>query len=60
MIGKIKTYLNEVTKEMKKVSWPTRTQLQESTYLVIITMLIFAVFVYIVDFIMIKVLQFIF
>lgn len=60
MIGKIKTYLNEVTKEMKKVSWPTRTQLQESTYIVIITMLIFAVFVYIVDFIMVKVLQFIF
>ncbi|MGQ9818825.1 MAG: preprotein translocase subunit SecE [Candidatus Kapaibacteriales bacterium] len=60
MIGKIKAYLNEVTKEMKKVSWPTRVQLQESTYIVIITMLIFAVFVYIVDFIMVKVLQFVF
>lgn len=60
MLGKVKTYLNEVTKEMKKVSWSTRSQLQESTYIVIITMLVFSIFVYIVDFIMVKIIQFIF
>ncbi|MEJ5286111.1 MAG: hypothetical protein CH6_4353 [Candidatus Kapaibacterium sp.] len=60
MLGKVKRYLNEVAKEMKKVSWPTRAQLRESTYIVIITMLIFTAFVYIVDLLMVKILEFIF
>lgn len=60
MLGKVKKYLNEVTKEMKKVSWPTRAQLRESTYIVIITMLIFTAFVYVIDLIMVKILKFIF
>ncbi len=60
MLGKVKKYLNEVTKEMKKVSWPTRAQLRESTYIVIITMLIFTAFVYVIDLLMVKLLEFIF
>ncbi|MFN3305694.1 MAG: preprotein translocase subunit SecE [Candidatus Kapaibacteriota bacterium] len=60
MFGKVKKYLNEVTKEMKKVSWPTRAQLRESTYIVIITMLIFTAFVYVIDLLMVKLLEFIF
>ncbi|MGB9772092.1 MAG: preprotein translocase subunit SecE [Candidatus Kapaibacteriota bacterium] len=60
MIGKIKKYLNDVAKEMKKVSWPTRAQLRESTYIVIITMLIFTAFVYVIDLLMVKILKFIF
>jgi preprotein translocase subunit SecE len=60
MLGKVKNYLNEVAREMKKVSWPTRAQLRESTYIVIITMLIFTAFVYLVDLIMVKIMQFIF
>lgn len=60
MLGKVKKYLNEVTKEMKKVSWPTRSQLRESTYIVIVSMLIFTAFVYVVDLIMVKILTLIF
>ncbi len=60
MLGKVKNYLNEVAREMKKVSWPTRAQLRESTYIVIVTMLIFTAFVYVVDFLMVKILEFIF
>jgi preprotein translocase subunit SecE len=60
MLGKVKNYLNEVAREMKKVSWPTRAQLRESTYIVIVTMLIFTAFVYLVDLIMVKIMQFIF
>lgn len=60
MLGRVKKYLNEVTKEMKKVSWPTRAQLRESTYIVIITMLIFTAFVYIIDLLMVKIIEFIF
>lgn len=54
MIGKIKNYINEVSKEMKKVSWPTRQQLKESTVVVIITTLIFTAFIYVVDWVMSK------
>ncbi|MCX7879315.1 MAG: preprotein translocase subunit SecE [Ignavibacteria bacterium] len=60
MFGKIRKYLNEVAKEMKKVSWPTRAQLRESTYVVIIAMLIFTLFIYLIDLIMVKILEFIF
>ena len=52
MIAKIKEFVGEVSKEMKKVSWPTRAQLKESTTVVVITTLIFTVFIYIIDWIM--------
>jgi preprotein translocase subunit SecE len=43
------TFLQSVGAEMKKVSWPSRQQLQESTIVTIIGMLIFALFVYVID-----------
>ena len=49
MIGKIKTFANDVAKEMKKVSWPTKEQLKESTMVVVVTTLLFTVFVYLID-----------
>jgi len=52
MIGKIKNFTNEVVKEMKKVSWPTREQLKESTNVVIITTLIITLIVYVIDLVM--------
>lgn len=52
MIGKIKNFSNEVVKEMKKVSWPTREQLKESTYVVIITTLVITAIVYVIDLVM--------
>jgi preprotein translocase subunit SecE len=52
MVGKIKGFVNEVVKEMKKVSWPTREQLKESTVVVIATTLIITAIVYVIDFLM--------
>lgn len=52
MIGKIKSFTNEVVKEMKKVSWPTREQLKESTVVVIATTLVITAIVYVIDFLM--------
>lgn len=49
MIGKIKSFVNDVVVEMKKVSWPTREQLMESTRIVIATSLILTAFIFIVD-----------
>ena len=60
MIGKIKSFANDVVKEMKKVSWPTKEQLRESTYVVIITTLVFTVFIYFMDWIIDKVVGFIY
>lgn len=34
---------------MRKVTWPKREELKESTIVVIVTSLIFAIFVYIID-----------
>jgi preprotein translocase subunit SecE len=52
MIGKIKDFTSEVVKEMKKVSWPTREQLKESTNVVVVTTLVITFLVYIIDLVM--------
>ncbi len=51
MKNKILSFFTDIVREMKKVTWPKREELKESTLVVIITSLIFALFVYIVDFI---------
>ncbi|MBI3259914.1 MAG: preprotein translocase subunit SecE [Ignavibacteriae bacterium] len=52
MIAKIKDIFADVSKEMKKVSWPTRQQLKESTLVVIGTCASVTFFVWIVDLVM--------
>ena len=54
MKNKILNFFTDIVREMKKVTWPKREELKESTMVVIITSLIFALFVYIVDFILNK------
>jgi preprotein translocase subunit SecE len=49
MIEGIKTFFADVSREMKKVSWPTREQLREATTVVIVTCLIITAFVYLID-----------
>ena len=49
MKDKIVNFFLDIVKEMKKVTWPKREELKESTLVVIVTSLIFAVFVYVVD-----------
>lgn len=60
MVGKIKAFFNDVVKEMKKVSWPTKEQLKESTTVVVSFTLIFTVFVYMVDWIIGQIMKVIF
>jgi len=52
MINKIKQFFQEVQFEMKKVSWPTWDELRGSTYVVLTLTLMVAVFLFIVDFIL--------
>jgi|WetSurMetagenome_2_1015567.scaffolds.fasta_scaffold1140503_1 preprotein translocase subunit SecE len=49
MVKKITNYLTDVKTEMGKVSWPTRSELYESTIIVILLSLILALFVFGVD-----------
>jgi preprotein translocase subunit SecE len=49
MIGKIKSFTNEIVAEMKKVSWPTRDQLKESTIVVIVMTLLITAIVWVID-----------
>lgn len=49
MIGKIKQFLQDVEKEMKKVNWPEYDKLVNSTFVVVIISALFTVFIYLAD-----------
>ena len=49
MKEKIVRFFNDVVKEMKKVTWPTKDELKESTTVVIVVCLMFAAFTYVID-----------
>ncbi|HKI78480.1 MAG TPA: preprotein translocase subunit SecE [Ignavibacteriaceae bacterium] len=49
MKEKIIAFFDDVVKEMKKVTWPTKEELKESTKIVIISCLILAAFTYFID-----------
>jgi len=50
-MNKIKTYLQESYIElMQKVTWPTRKELTSSAIIVMVSSLIFAIVVFIMDF----------
>jgi len=49
MKQKIINFVNDVVKEMKKVTWPTKEELKESTQIVIVVCLIFAALTYVID-----------
>ena len=49
MKEKIINLVNDVVKEMKKVTWPTKDELRESTSIVIVVCLILAAFTYVID-----------
>ena len=48
MKDKILGFFTDVYKEMSKVTWPKRAELQDSTVLVLVVCLIIAAFVYLV------------
>ena len=49
MKDKIIKFFEDVVKEMKKVTWPTKAELMESTNVVIIVCLILCGFTYVID-----------
>lgn len=49
MIERIKLFFSETRTELKKVTWPTRQELKESTIVVIVSTFIVTIFVGVVD-----------
>jgi preprotein translocase subunit SecE len=49
MKDKIIAFFQDVVKEMKKVTWPTKAELIESTKVVIIVCIVLSVFTYVID-----------
>jgi preprotein translocase subunit SecE len=60
MKDKIIGFFEDVVKEMKKVTWPTKEELKESTTVVIVVCLVIAAFTYVIDMIINQVLKGIF
>ncbi len=54
MIGKVQNFFSEVAVELKKVSWSTRQELLDSTWVILISSAILGVFIAITDFVLSK------
>ena len=57
MVEKIKIFLKDVKFELSKVTWPTWEELKSSTYVVLTLSLILILFLFVVDFILAKILN---
>ncbi|HQF43128.1 MAG TPA: preprotein translocase subunit SecE [Ignavibacteriaceae bacterium] len=49
MKEKIINFFQDVIKEMRKVTWPTKAELLESTKIVIVVCIVLALFTYVID-----------
>lgn len=50
MVEKVKNFISEVKIETKKVNYPTKDELIGSTWIVVITVIIIAIFLGMIDF----------
>ena len=57
MKEKIVNFVNGVTKEMKKVTWPTKDELKESTAMVLVSSIVISLFIFVVDAVFTKFLE---
>ncbi|HEU5182377.1 MAG TPA: preprotein translocase subunit SecE [Candidatus Polarisedimenticolia bacterium] len=49
---KARRFLTEVIVELKRTTWPTRLEVQGTTLVVIVTVFVFAVFLFAVDYVL--------
>ncbi|MDT8324767.1 MAG: preprotein translocase subunit SecE [Bacteroidota bacterium] len=57
MKEKITEFFEGVTKEMKKVTWPTKDELKDSTTIVLASTVIISLFIFMVDAVFTKFLE---
>jgi len=60
MIERIKAYLTDTRSELRKVTWPSRQELRESTQVVIVSTLIVTIFIGVVDQILSRIIKLVF
>ena len=60
MIEKLKNYLVETKIEIKKVTWPTKDELKESTRVVVVATIVLTAFTGVVDQILSRIVKLIF
>ena len=56
-ITKVQTFLMEVWAELKKSAWPTRTELVDSTLVVLVTVVLLGLFVSFADLVFVWVIR---
>jgi preprotein translocase subunit SecE len=59
ILKKFTQFLSEAKGELKKVSWPSRAELMNSTMIVIVSVIILAIYIGIVDIVLSKLVGFI-
>ena len=59
MVKKFHQFICDVNFEMSKVSWPNWDELKGSTYVVLVTTLMMIVFLFLIDFLLSKVLNYV-
>jgi preprotein translocase subunit SecE len=53
-LEQFKTFLKEVRVEMSKVTWPTRAEIKDATVVVIISVVVIAAFIGVIDWILFR------
>lgn len=59
LIKKIKTFCSETKGELLKASWPSRKELGKSTIVVIIGMALFGMYISVIDFSLLNIVDFV-
>jgi len=52
--GKVRKYFRDVRSEFKKITWPTKKQVWNNTIVVIVTVLIFGVIIWTLDYLLVS------
>jgi preprotein translocase subunit SecE len=60
MIERLKAFLSDTKNELKKVTWPTKEELKESTRVVIVASFLLTVFIGVIDQILSRIVKLIF
>ncbi len=57
ILKRIRLYLTEVRGELKKVTWPNRNDLYKTTIAVVVSSLVFGIYLFLVDWVFSEIIQ---
>jgi preprotein translocase subunit SecE len=60
MIQKLQLFVENVQKEMAKVTWPTREELMNSSMIVVVVSALFAIYIFFADVIISRLVEFLY